>query len=110
VATDGFRLSKKNMAFKNVNSGLKIILPKGVLLELERLTGDEKILFEYKKDDKQVVFKVGEIVLSSRTIEGEFPDFEKIIPAGSKLSVEVDKNDLMQGVKLASVFAVILKM
>ena len=105
VATDGFRLSKKDMPFKNVNTNLKIILPKGVLVELERLSQDEKILFEYKKDDKQIVFKIGEIVLSSRIIEGEFPDFEKIIPTGSKLNVGVDKNDLMQGIKLASVFA-----
>jgi len=105
VATDGFRLSKKDVPFKNTNPELKIILPKGVLVELERLTSDEKVLFEYKKDDKQVVFKIGEIVLSSRIIEGEFPDFEKIIPRDSKLNLEVDKNDLMQGIKLASVFA-----
>jgi DNA polymerase-3 subunit beta len=105
VATDGFRLSKKDVPFKNTNPELKIILPKGVLVELERLTSDEKVLFEYKKDDEQVVFKIGEIVLSSRIIEGEFPDFEKIIPRDSKLNLEVDKNDLMQGIKLASVFA-----
>ena len=107
VATDGFRLSKKVVTLKNINvkEDMKIILPKAVMAELGRLIKEEKISFEYKKDDKQIVFKIGDIYLSSRVIEGDFPDFEKIIPGYSKLSVELDKNDFLQGVKLASVFA-----
>ena len=60
---------------------------------------------DYKKDEKQIVFQVGEAVLSSRVIEGEFPDFEKIIPQTYKLKLDVDRNELSQAIKLASVFA-----
>jgi DNA polymerase-3 subunit beta len=105
VATDGYRLSKYVLSLKSSEKDLKIILPKGILAELGRLVKNEKLLFEYRKDDKQVVFQVGSLFLSSRIIEGDFPDYEKIIPASSKLRVGVDKDDLLQGIKLAGVFA-----
>lgn len=105
VATDGFRLSKKNIPLKDIGFVSKMILPKGVLSELSRLSKEEKIAFEYKKDDKQVVFQAGDMFLSSRVIEGDFPDYEKIIPAQSGLTIDVGKGELAQGVKLASVFA-----
>lgn len=105
IATDGFRLSKYTTALKGMEKELRIIIPKGILSELGRLAKNEKIEFEYKKEDKQIVFQLGNVFLSSRVIEGEFPDFEKIIPVSSKLDLGVDKNDLLQGIKLASVFA-----
>lgn len=105
VATDGFRLSKYSVPLKTKEKNLKVIFPKGVLSELGRITKDEKLLFEYRKDDKQIVFQIGSIFLSSRVIEGDFPDYEKIIPTSSKLKIGVDKDDLLQSVKLAGVFA-----
>lgn len=105
VATDGFRLSKISLAIKGFKGSMKIILPKGILSELERLVKKEKLLFEYRKEDKQIVFQIGEIILSSRVIEGDFPDYEKIIPKSSELTIGVGKDDLLQGVKLAAVFA-----
>ncbi len=105
VSTDGFRLSKTDIDLQSSDNENKIILPKGVLAELSRIVKNEKILLEFRKDDKQAVFQVGDLILSSRVIEGEFPDFQKIIPANHSLNVAVGKDDLMQGVKLASVFA-----
>lgn len=105
VSTDGFRLSKHSIPLKTKEKNLKIILPKGILAELGRVGKDEKLLFDYKKDDKQVVFQIGSVFLSSRIIEGDFPDYEKIIPTSSKLKISVDKDDLLQAVKLAGVFA-----
>ncbi|KKR11276.1 MAG: polymerase III subunit beta protein [Candidatus Woesebacteria bacterium GW2011_GWA1_39_21] len=105
VATDGFRLSKKDMPMKESSRETKIIIPKGVLSELIRIAKEQKIVLDYKKDEKQIVFQVGEAVLSSRVIEGEFPDFEKIIPQTYKLKLDVDRNELSQAIKLASVFA-----
>lgn len=105
VATDGFRLSKYSISLKNKGKDLKIILPRGILSELGRIKGGQKILFEYKKEDKQVVFQIGDVFLSSRVIEGDFPDYGKIIPSSSKLKISVDRDDLLQAVKLAGVFA-----
>jgi len=106
VSTDGFRLSYKEIKAKGVNFSQKVIIPKGVLNELVRIPLEEDNLsLSFREKDNQVVFRLGNIVLSSRIIEGEFPDFEKVIPKDSKIKVNLDKESLIQAVKLASVFA-----
>ena len=109
VATDGFRLSQKKIKLKgNIKNlgGKNIIIPKNTLAELLRIKGDSEVIdFSYKKDESQVVFGIADAILSSRIIEGEFPDFERIIPKKSSIKVNVDKEDFLQAVKLASVFA-----
>jgi DNA polymerase III subunit beta len=105
VATDGFRLSKVECTIKGSGKEFRVIIPKGILVELSKPAKNEEILFEYNSNDKQVVFQIGDMVISSRVIEGDFPDYEKIIPSNSRLKLSVDREDLMQGVKLASVFA-----
>ncbi|OGM24223.1 DNA polymerase III subunit beta [Candidatus Woesebacteria bacterium RIFCSPHIGHO2_01_FULL_39_17] len=105
VATDGFRLSQKKISIGKVKEEKKIILPKSSLVELSRLTSDEDIQFSFKKSEKQVVFGLTDIVLGSRIIEGEFPDFERIIPKETKIKVNLDREEFLRGVKLASVFA-----
>jgi DNA polymerase-3 subunit beta len=106
VATDGFRLSQKKIkvkeAFKKED---KVIIPKNVLGEITRLAKTEDIKLEIKKEDKQVVFAFEKAVLASRVIEGDFPDFERIIPKTSAVKIEVDREDLLRAVKLISVFA-----
>ena len=106
VSTDGFRLSHKEIKAKGINFSQKVIIPKGVLNELVRIPLEEDNLsLSFREKDNQVVFRLGNIVLSSRIIEGEFPDFEKVIPKDSKIKVNIDKESLIQAVKLASVFA-----
>lgn len=106
VATDGFRLSQKKINFKGKGLFQKLILPKNPLVEISRL-GDEaeEIKMSLKEKENQAVFGLGETVLSSRVLEGKFPDYEKIIPKSSSLKVRADKEELLRAVKLASVFA-----
>lgn len=109
VATDGFRLSQKKLSIKNskkATGSQKMILPKNALAELLRLIDtDENIKFSFKKNENQVVFGIDQAVLASRIIDGEFPDFERIIPKDTNVTIEVDREELLRGVKLASVFA-----
>lgn len=109
VATDGFRLSQKKISLKAQNENKKaqkIIIPKNVLNEVSRLEeDDENILFDFQEKEKQVLFGSSNIVLTSRLLEGEYPDYEKIIPKSSTTKVLVDKEELLRAVKLASIFA-----
>lgn len=105
VATDGFRLSQVSLKHKEKIDLEKTIVPKAVLSEVLKAENGDQIQFSFNKDDNQVLFKVGESVFSSRVIEGDFPDFEKIIPASSIYKVSVDKHELAQAVRLASVFS-----
>jgi DNA polymerase-3 subunit beta len=106
VSTDGFRLSQKRIKTVSGDSFPKIILPKMILSEILRSQDDDgEIFFELKEKDKQVVFGLEDMILSSRLLEGEYPDFEKIIPKSSSVKILLDKEEFLRTVKLASVFA-----
>lgn len=105
VATDGFRLSKKSISVERQGAESRVILPKMVLSELLRQSEGDDVFFELKEKEKQAVFGLGETILSSRLLEGEYPDFEKIIPKKGSCEILVDKEDFFRAVKLASIFA-----
>ncbi|HTK03780.1 MAG TPA: DNA polymerase III subunit beta [Alphaproteobacteria bacterium] len=109
VATDGFRLSQKRLSLITQNKkqiAQKIVIPKNILNEIGRLVEEDgNILFDFQEKEKQVIFGNGNVILSSRLLEGEYPDFEKIIPKSSTLKVLADKEELLRAVKLASIFA-----
>jgi len=106
VATDGFRLSEIKIKNETKLPDLKIIIPRAVLNEIVRLgESSEDISFFYEKENNQIIFGIGDTIFSSRVIEGEFPDYEKIIPSSSICTINIDKNEFEKTIKLASVFA-----
>lgn len=106
VGTDGFRLSQNKLIVEGKAKLQNLVLPKGVLNEAIKLSNEkENVFFEYKKDENQVILSIDDTVLSTRVLEGEFPDYEKIIPKSSNIKINTDKEELLRAVKLASVFA-----
>jgi DNA polymerase-3 subunit beta len=106
VGTDGFRLSQKKIKLEQSYKINNIVLPKGIMGELVKTSSEkENILFESKKEENQVIVSIDDTILSTRVLEGEFPDYEKIIPKSSTIKINVDKEEFQRAVKLASVFA-----
>jgi DNA polymerase-3 subunit beta len=105
VATDGFRLSLTKIKGQKSSVKSNFVVPRSILSEIGRIVEGEEVLLEFKDKEKQIIFGVGDVVLSSRLLEGDFPDYEKIIPKTSSRKVSVDKEDLLRAVKLASIFA-----
>jgi len=106
VGTDGFRLSQKRLSVKGNTKIQNLVLPNGILSELIKTQSEkENIFFEYKKEENQVIILIDDTILSTRVLEGEYPDYEKIIPKASNITINVDKDELLRAVKLASVFA-----
>jgi len=107
VATDGFRLSKKTFSINGLKGTSKtVVIPKGILTEIGRGSfSTDELLFDLQEKDKQVVFGLDNTVLTSRLLEGEYPDFEKIIPKTSNTKILLDKEEFLRAVKLASIFA-----
>lgn len=106
VATDSFRLVEKKIKTKNkIDNENKIIIPLKTLNELLRIIdgGDDnevKIFLE----ENQIMFKTGDLLLISRLIDGQFPDYEPIIPTTGKTKIELNKEDIVKAVKLAGLF------
>lgn len=110
IATDGYRLSVKKAKATTMNLEDNLLIPAKTLLEVSRIIqeekGDEKeVKIALSKEKSQVVFALNQIEISSRLIEGEFPDFEKIIPKETTIQAVFDKEEFLRGVKIASIFA-----
>ncbi len=112
VATDGFRLSVKNIKLVNpvdLKAGddqLTLLIPAKSLMEVLKLSGSSpKIKIGLTPDRHQVVFVLEDLELVSRLIEGDYPNYERIIPESSSTKIFVNKNELAQAIRLASVFA-----
>lgn len=106
VATDGFRLSQKQIKFKDLKAFKKVVIPRNVLNEISRMQTEKKDMsFSYKESDSQVIFDMDNVVLSSKILEGEFPNYEGIIPKQTKIKILLDREELKRAIKLASVFA-----
>lgn len=105
VASDGFRLSRKILSIENTKDQ-RVILPKNFLVETGKIASSAKaISIDLEEANKQAIFALDDTILSSRFIEGDYPPFEKIIPASSSITVSVDKADLLGIIKTVSVLA-----
>jgi len=104
VGTDGFRLSllktKKEADFPNV------IIDSGFLNEvLYFIDKEEEVGFSYSEKEKTLYFQIEDNDLYSRIIEGDYPPYEKVIPAQEgKTKVFVDKESFLRNLKLINVF------
>lgn len=104
VSTDGYRMSvKKYVSAKKVSGGL--IVAVGLIDEVMTLKSGEDISLYINKEENQTIFEVGNVVLLGRMIEGQFPDYEKVIPSDARTVVRFEREELLRNVKLASVFA-----
>ena len=107
VATDGYRLSLYRMALA-VKKLSQAIIPARALSEVVKLSGEEKSEEEIKiglAGEHQVGFIVGETTLLTRLLEGEYPNFERIIPKAFTTRALIEKEGLLRAVRSAAIFA-----
>jgi len=109
VSTDGYRLSRLFLAnpLKNKSSYTFLIRAK-VVQELYTLLSDagEKSLFMSVSDDERSIqFSFGKTTIISRIIEGEYPKYQKIIPLTHEHSLDIDRQEFLEALKTASIFA-----
>lgn len=108
VATDGYRLGVEVLDKVEGELVDKMILPARSLQEWVRIvmdSGEQKIKIEYDGDNQQVIMISGEIEMTSRLIAGEFPPYRQIIPNNSVMKATINRQDLLDAVKRASLFA-----
>ena len=104
AATDGYRLAERKFIEK-VDSEVKAIVPTGSLSEVMRSLGDEAEEIEILFDETQVRFRFGETEVTSKLIDGSFPDYRQLIPKTSEAEMTMDKAELLRVTKLAALFA-----
>lgn len=110
VATDGFRLAHKKIDLEQSNTSFRSIIPRRTFEEVVKLIAEDlpvdgQIEVSTSESQNQIIFKVGQTEVSSRLIEGQFPNWEKIIPTTSVCRATLERSELVKATKLASVFA-----
>ena len=102
IATDGRRLAMVEKQTKITKEFTKqVIVPNKAVQELNRILqeqGSVKIIF----GDNQLMFKAGETTLITRLIEGEFPNYEQVIPKETQNKVKVNTQRFFAGTKRAA--------
>lgn len=112
VATDGFRLAHRQIELalreRERVEGFKSLIPRRTFEEVLRVIGEDEadeVKVTTSANQSQVIFIIGQTVVSSRLIEGQFPSWEKIIPTQIITRIMVEKEQLLKAIKLASIFA-----
>lgn len=98
VATDSYRLAVRDLqGVSMLEEGQKVLVAAKGLSEVQRLLGEGEI--EVVLGDRDVVFRVGRAEVTTRLIEGEFPNYEQLIPSGYPNRLIVARDALAEAVK-----------
>ena len=111
VATDGYRLGFSQIADIKSTQFFKLIIPGRALSELAKIIAEtesaegEQLAILVANQLNQVEFKIGSIEFTTRTIEGEYPGWQKIIPSAFSTKAKIPKSEFVRQLRIASIFA-----
>ena len=108
AATDSFRLAEKNLEINSDSKILKtqsIIIPQRTVQEINRILGEEETEVEIILSNNQILFDLGYAQIISRLIDGQYPDYQQIIPNNFLTEVIVNRSELINNIKVASLFS-----
>ncbi len=103
VATDSYRLAEKSLV--SIDQEIDLLIPANALQDLLRIIGDFEEDVIVTHDDQQVLFKVGDVELVTRLIEGKYPDYRKLIPRSFASDATLKRTELVNITKVSSLFA-----
>jgi DNA polymerase-3 subunit beta len=108
AAADGFRLAVRTVELPEGGPDLQMIVPAKTLTEVARLlsdASDDQVAINTTPNGNQIYFAFGKTEITSRLIEGQFPDYQRIIPPDAKTKVKVSTTDFLRATRAAAVFA-----
>ncbi|HEY3266387.1 MAG TPA: DNA polymerase III subunit beta [Armatimonadota bacterium] len=106
AATDGHRLAVRHMACESLTFEATAIIPARALNELARtLPAEDDADVQIRVDRNQVQFDAGNTTLITRLIDGQFPNYERVVPASSDKSITAQTAEISQAVRRAGIVA-----
>ena len=105
VSTDSFRLTEKKIKVKGLEEIPGIIIPFKNIPEILRVFGEFQGEINVCFNKNQISFSSDGIYLTSRVIDGVFPDYRQIIPKEFKTEAVMLKQDLLNALKLSNIFS-----
>lgn len=105
VSTDSFRLAEKKIRIKGLPEISGILIPFKNVGEILRVFGESNSEVEVCFNKNQISFSTDGIYLTSRIIDGVFPDYRQIIPKTFNTNAVILKQDLLNALKLSNIFS-----
>ncbi|HSR71330.1 MAG TPA: DNA polymerase III subunit beta [Kiloniellales bacterium] len=103
VATDGHRLARFEMPLPDGAAGMPgVIVPRKTVNELRKLIDEADQAVEVALSETKIRFTFGSTVLTSKLIDGTFPDYERVIPSGNDKTIQIDCRSFAQAVDRVS--------
>ena len=103
AATDSYRLAEGKLG--KTTKQINFLVPATAAQDLLRIINDTEKQITVTHDDQQVLFSVGDISLVARLIEGNYPDYRKLIPTKFETVAKLTRADFLNITKVSSLFA-----
>ena len=99
VATDGHRLARIDADLPEGAAGMPgVIVPRKTVGELRKLLEDDEMKIAVSVSETKIRFATPDITLTSKVIDGTFPDYTRVIPSGNTRRLEVDAGEFAKAV------------
>lgn len=105
VATDSFRLAERKIKSKKTKSIEPILIPSKNVIEMLKIFETKDGEASIMASKNQISITIGDTYLSSRLVDGAFPDYKQIIPKDVIAKATVLRGDFLQALKLVSFFS-----
>lgn len=105
VATDSFRLAEKKVKIKNIPEFEGVLVPIKNIQDVVRVLGGESGDIEIVIGENQIVFLSESLYITSRLIDGVFPDYQQIVPKEFSTEVTVLTEDIAQAIRVVDIFS-----
>jgi DNA polymerase III subunit beta len=101
VGTDGFRMALYQKEMEGIKGFKGITIPKRSIAEIERIIGDDEKV-KLSIDEKHIQFSTEKATVVSRIIEGNFPDYDNVIPQQTDNAAIIEKEHFLRGLRRVS--------
>ncbi len=107
VATDGHRLACFSVDLSSDVSGVgqQLILPAKTVTELRRLLPEDDALVEFQWGERSIRVKLGSTVLSSKLVDGKYPEYQRVIPKGLPRRAVLERDSMRTALQRAAILS-----
>lgn len=103
VATDGHRLARSELDAPAGSEDMPgIIIPRKTVSELHKLVDDPDLKVTVELSDTKIRFTLGNVILTSKLIDGTFPDYQRVIPTANDKALSIDRQSFSEAVDRVS--------
>ena len=106
VTTDGSRLSYSETSFEGeFGMGRRMLLPRKALSEVRKLVDDDSRSWDVAFGDREATFRTNDLTLTVRLVDGEFPDYRRVLPASHSRQVLLSREVFSNALKRVAIVA-----